>query len=210
MRIADPTSDSPLTLRGQKTRARLLRGAREVFEQKGFHDTRVVDITTSAGVSYGTFYTYFDSREAVFSEVVDQLHIDFRAEAQSAEPTTPTTLAGRIERTNRGYLRAYAKNARMMAILDQIDIFNPLFRDLRLGLRHYWVERSAHAFQRWQDQGLVDAAINPSYAATALGSMVSRSAFSWLVLGEPYDEDTAVQQLTLLYCRALGLPYDAD
>jgi hypothetical protein len=62
--------------------------------------------------------------------------------------------------------------------------------------------------QRWQDEGLVDKAIDASYAATALGSMVSRSAFVWLVLGEPYDEEQAVQQVTLLYCRALGLPYE--
>jgi AcrR family transcriptional regulator len=207
MRISDTTSDSPLTLRGQRTRAALVRAAREVFERRGYYDTRVVDITTGAGVAYGTFYTYFDSKEAVFSEVVEQLHVDFQTEARSL-PTTPTSLSGRIERTNRGYLRAYAKNARMMAILDQIDIVNPVLRDIRLALRHYWVERSAHSFKRWQEEGLVDPAIDPSYAATALGSMVSRSAFSWLVLGEPYDEDTAVQQLTLLYCRALGLPYN--
>ena len=30
--------------------------------------------------------------------------------------------------------------------------------------------------------------------------------YVWIVLGEPYDEDVAVEQLTLLYCRALGLP----
>ena len=37
--------------------------------------------------------------------------------------------------------------------------------------------------------------------------MVDRSAYVWLVLGEPYDEDVAVEQLTALYCGALGLTY---
>jgi len=37
---------------------------------------------------------------------------------------------------------------------------------------------------------------------------VNRSAYVWLVLGEPYDEDAAVEQLTQLYCRSLGLPTD--
>ena len=49
--------------------------------------------------------------------------------------------------------------------------------------------------------------IDPYYAASALGSMVDRSAYVWLVLGEPYDEDVAVDQLTALYCGALGLEY---
>jgi AcrR family transcriptional regulator len=200
---------SSLTLRGQRTRAALVTAARAVFEQRGYHDTRVVDITKVAGVAYGTFYTYFDSKELIFAEVVDGLYRDFRAES-SADPeeAAPSDLAARIEGTNRGYLRAYRKNARMMAVLDQVDTFNPVLRDVRLALRHHWVERSAHMIQRWQDEGLVDKAIDASYAATALGSMVSRSAFVWLVLGEPYDEEQAVQQVTLLYCRALGLPYE--
>jgi AcrR family transcriptional regulator len=199
---------SILTLRGQRTRAALVKAARAVFERRGYHDTRVVDITKSAGVAYGTFYTYFDSKELVFGEVVAELYRNFRAESSSDPEVTSDDVAARIERTNRGYLRAYRKNARMMAVLEQVDTFNPVLRDIRLALRQQWEERSAHMIHRWQDEGLVDKAIDASYAATALGSMVSRSAFVWLVLGEPYDEERAVQQVTLLYCRALGLPYE--
>jgi AcrR family transcriptional regulator len=199
---------SSLTLRGQRTRAALVKAARAVFERRGYHDTRVVDITKSAGVAYGTFYTYFDSKELVFGEVVAELYRNFRAESSSDPEVTSDDVAARIERTNRGYLRAYRKNARMMAVLEQVDTFNPVLRDIRLALRQQWEERSAHMIHRWQDEGLVDKAIDASYAATALGSMVSRSAFVWLVLGEPYDEERAVQQVTLLYCRALGLPYE--
>jgi hypothetical protein len=37
--------------------------------------------------------------------------------------------------------------------------------------------------------------------------MVDRSAYVWLVLGEPHEEEVAVEQLTALYCGALGLAY---
>ena len=205
-----PAAAASLTVRGQRTRAALVAAARGVFERRGYHDTRVVDITEAAGVAYGTFYTYFDSKETVFAEVVADLRRDFRAESHAESAATPGDLAARIERTNRAYLRAYRRNARMMAVLDQVDTFDPALRDIRLGLRHSWVERSAHAIARWQDEGLVDKTIDASYAATALASMVSRSAFVWLVLGEPYDEEKAVQQVTLLYCRALGVPYDVS
>jgi hypothetical protein len=40
--------------------------------------------------------------------------------------------------------------------------------------------------------------------------MVDRSAYVWIVLGEPYDRDEAVIQLTRLYCNALGIPYHRD
>jgi hypothetical protein len=40
--------------------------------------------------------------------------------------------------------------------------------------------------------------------------MVDRSAYVWLVLGEPYELEEATIQLTRLYCNALGLRYHRD
>ena len=40
--------------------------------------------------------------------------------------------------------------------------------------------------------------------------MIDRSAYVWLVLGEPFDLDMAAEQLTRLYCNTLGLPYHRD
>lgn len=48
----------------------LLRAAREVFAQKGYHAATVDDITRLAGVAKGTFYLHFDEKRAVFLEVV--------------------------------------------------------------------------------------------------------------------------------------------
>ena len=63
---------------------------------------------------------------------------------------------------------------------------------------------------RRQDEELVASWIDPYYAASALGSMVDRSAYVWLVLGEPYELEEATIQLTRLYCNALGLTYHRD
>ena len=156
-------------------------------------------------MAYGTFYTYFNSREEIFAEVVDELLADFQAIA-GAEPYGGRSPAARIERSNRGYLRAYRKNARMMAVLEQAATLNDMLVDVRRSIRGYWVDRSRNAIERWQAEGLVDVSIDPYYAATSLGGMVNRSAYVWMVLGEPFEEDVAVAQLTDLYCRALGLP----
>ena len=199
----------PTTSRGRRTRAQLITGARAAFEKNGYLDTRVVDIAAEADVSYGTFYTYFSSREEIFEEVVEALLADFQAIAR-AEPFLGESPAARIERANRGYLRAYRKNARMMAVLEQAATFTDILRDVRRGIRGYWVDRSRNAIARWQHDGLIDTSIDPYYAATSLGAMVNRSAYVWMVLGEPYDEDQAVAQLTLLYCRALGLQLHDD
>ena len=56
----------PLTARRDSTRERLLAAARTLFVSRGYHLTRPQDIARLAGVGYGTFYLYFDDKQACF------------------------------------------------------------------------------------------------------------------------------------------------
>ncbi|MFN3813612.1 MAG: TetR/AcrR family transcriptional regulator [Aquificaceae bacterium] len=53
------------------TKARLLESAKELFSQKGYHETKVSDIVSRAGLSQGAFYFYFKSKEDIFKELVN-------------------------------------------------------------------------------------------------------------------------------------------
>ena len=65
----------------QKTKLKLVKTALELFKDTGFFDINVEDITKAAGVSKGTFYTYFKRKEdivleisrAPFSEIANEL-----------------------------------------------------------------------------------------------------------------------------------------
>jgi AcrR family transcriptional regulator len=58
--------ETPGQQRGDATtRATLLDAARTCFLEHGFHGTRIDMIAAAAGVSHGTLYTYFDSKEHV-------------------------------------------------------------------------------------------------------------------------------------------------
>jgi AcrR family transcriptional regulator len=210
-RPSTPVSSAPLTARGARTRAALVKAARALFERRGYLDTNVGDIAKRARVAHGTFYTYFSSKEEIFAEVADALQQDL-VHIADAEPHLPADapLSARIERSNRGYLRGFEQNARMMGVLEQVATFNPRLAAIRRASRRYYVQRNTASIRRWQEQGLVDRRIDPGYAASALGSMIDRSAYVWLVLGEPYDLEHATVQLTRLYCNALGLPYHRD
>src|SRR5271155_5456762 len=59
----------PRSRKGIETRARLVAAAKEVFEEDGFLDARISDIAEKAGLSHGSFYHYFESKEEVFREV---------------------------------------------------------------------------------------------------------------------------------------------
>jgi AcrR family transcriptional regulator len=50
-------------------RQQILEGADRVFSQMGFDAASMNDITREAGVSKGTIYVYFDSKEELFMEL---------------------------------------------------------------------------------------------------------------------------------------------
>src|ERR1044072_7272100 len=61
---------APRTARGRKTLRAILDAAAEEFGEKGFHEGSIAGITRRAGVALGSFYTYFDSKDAVFRALV--------------------------------------------------------------------------------------------------------------------------------------------
>jgi AcrR family transcriptional regulator len=196
--------EGPITPRGRRTRDALVTAAREVFETHGFLDARVADIADAAGVAHGSFYTYFDSKEAIFREVANTLVGEMFA-ASRVGPDVPADPVSRIEAANRQYLQAYARNARMMAILEQVSTFNDYFRTLWRDIRKVFVDRAAIGIARLQEQGVADPGLNAAVAASALGGMIEHFAHVWLTLGEPFDEDLAVATLTRLWAQAIGL-----
>jgi AcrR family transcriptional regulator len=206
-----------LTERGAQTRERLIAAAREVFEARGFIETRVAHISGHAGASYGSFYTYFPSKEAVFLELADRLFEDMTRHAvvpspgaaPAAEVLSPSP-AARIRRANGAYYQAYLRNAKMMAIIEQVATFNQEFKEMRRKHRARSVGRSARAIERWQRAGLVPGDLDPELTARALAAMVDHSLYLWLVQGEdPPGTERLLDTLDTLSIRALGLPPDA-
>lgn len=57
----------------ESRRAAVLAVARQVFSTHGYHDTSIDDIIEAAGIARGTFYLYFESKRAIFDELLDQL-----------------------------------------------------------------------------------------------------------------------------------------
>jgi AcrR family transcriptional regulator len=61
--------DSRRARKKQETRQKLLESAWRLFQDKGYERTTVEDITEAADVAKGTFFNYFETREAMLSEI---------------------------------------------------------------------------------------------------------------------------------------------
>ena len=64
---------TPRTERGRRTQRAILDAAAAEFGEKGFHESSIVSITIRAGVALGSFYTYFESKEALFTALVQDM-----------------------------------------------------------------------------------------------------------------------------------------
>jgi AcrR family transcriptional regulator len=56
--------------RAAKTREQLLQSAAHVVGEFGYRDASIQRITSHAGIAQGTFYLYFESRQALFDELL--------------------------------------------------------------------------------------------------------------------------------------------
>lgn len=55
----------------EQRREEILAAAKATFAAKGFHATTIGDVAKAAGVSYGSIYWYFDSKDALFHALMD-------------------------------------------------------------------------------------------------------------------------------------------
>jgi AcrR family transcriptional regulator len=160
--------------RAERTRAALLRGAREVFEEHGFLDAKISEICDRAGVAYGSFYTHFADKDAIFAELIDEM-LRGLLDVMRAEPLHGDGPEARIAGANRAYLRAYRRNARLMAVFEQVATFSPGMRETYLRAWGVFYDRQERAIRGWQEAGLVpadvDARTPPTPGSCSAGRM---------------------------------------
>jgi AcrR family transcriptional regulator len=60
-------------------RERLLRSGRRLFGEKGFFETNIHEVASGAQLSVGAFYTYFDSKETFYAELITKVGHDVRS-----------------------------------------------------------------------------------------------------------------------------------
>jgi AcrR family transcriptional regulator len=193
----------PLTGRGQARKDDLLVAARVVFERLGYLDARVADIVKEAAVAQGTFYAYFDSKEAIFravaQDVIDGMLTELHADAPVGDPVD------RVRGAMQRFIEAYRPNARIIALIEQVGTFTTELSGMRLALREAFVERSVRGIRRLQADGLADPDLDVPVIAEVLGSMVDHTCYVWLALGKRFDEEELLASLTTVWARAIGV-----
>jgi len=79
-----------------KVKERIVASARRLFNRRGFNAVSIDNIMADAGLTRGSFYTYFDSKSALYAEAVTRIVGEKpvqRADGVSIDPRAPLIAA---------------------------------------------------------------------------------------------------------------------
>ncbi|MEU8662187.1 TetR/AcrR family transcriptional regulator [Actinoplanes philippinensis] len=198
----NPAPTAPTTARGRRTHDALIAAGREIIEEQGWAGFTPEAVTQAAGVSYGTFYTYFESKDDLLRKIVKAAADEMIAASRVPDLDDPYA---RIVEANRRYLAATGKAAKVLRMVEHGAYLDDNLRGLLLEIREFYVRRSEEGIRRLQTAGLADADLDPHLTAIALGGMVEQVAVIINELREPLDTEKMVDHLSRLWASAIGL-----
>jgi len=198
---ADPPSEpAPPTKRSDRTKAKILDAAEDVFGRRGFHGSSIVEITRQAGVGLGTFYLYFPSKIEIYRHLLRARQVDFIRAAREA-----TTGAGDqrevIRRAFRSFFDWIAQRPAVMRLLREAEFVDPT---LLISLYDAPAAEYRERLGRAMELGYIKKT-DPAVLAWCLMGMAEFSVLKWVVWpGEEQIDDERFEAFVEIFARAVG------
>lgn len=190
----------PRTARGRRTLRAILDAAAAEFGEKGFHEGSVSGITRRAGVALGSFYTYFDSKDAVFRALVRDMSEQVR---EHVAPAIRGAQGGQIA-AEQAALSAFIRFARahkeIYRIIDEAEFVDP--ESFRM---HYasTAERIAGRLQAAAGRGEVRDDVGEVHAWAIMGMNVFLG-LRYSVWDEGEDPEAIAEAVAAMLARGIG------
>ena len=142
------------------TKERILAAALEMFSQKGYAGTNIRELSASLGLVKSGVYKHYESKEAIWNALLDQMIAYYGARFGSAEqlPPAPDSLEGLVDMTMR-MVNFTVHDEKIVMTRKMLAIEQ--FRDERakaLATRHFLTgltQMFSHVFTGMMDKGLL-------------------------------------------------------
>ena len=160
-----------LTRHGKDRKAELLHHAEALFAERGYEDTRMIDIAAAAGVAKGLVYWYFENKETLFQEIV----VDMGRRLRRAQGTAIAGIDDPLERLYVGTaesVRFIAGNHRLYGIILSQVRGDRRLREARSQSERIQADDAAALLAEGQERGQVRADDDPAVLAHANAGVV--------------------------------------
>jgi AcrR family transcriptional regulator len=199
----------PLTPRGEGTRDALIKAALMEFAGHGYAGARVEQITSRAGVGYGTFYKYFASKSDLVRTVMKEVYDDVFEHAIS-ETHSNRPVPERVYLDLLASLRSFAKHRDTLLALDSAVGVDPELADYLATLQERDVVEYAEILRTTQGYAPVGDPYLVSLAVNSLGDEVARR---WMRSARFTGDDRQAMEIARLLtamCLSVVTTEEAD
>jgi AcrR family transcriptional regulator len=192
----------------EERKDQIMNAAEEVFSQKGFSDARMDDIAEETGLSKGTLYLYYKSKDALIIAILDRI---FQREFRAFENFDTASMSATDTIWN--FVDTTTKDIRMMMRLLPIT-----YEFMGLAFRNKFVQKTFKAyFNRYMDilipiiqHGIDTGEFRPADAkeiALAMGAIMEGTLLLWVydsTLVDPEKHIRSGMKLLLEGVKAKG------
>jgi len=178
----------------QTKRDIILEAAVRVFAEKGYYSSRTLDISTEAGVAYGSLYHYFSSKDDILLSIFRerwQVLLEKMAEINQAVSDPSEKILAIID----FIFRSYQHNSDMMKVLimdvprhsqfyspENWKVYNALLKNL------------ADVFREGQEQGIYCREISPLIASYIIYGAVDMTIRQYVYNPEFNHEEFPIEK----------------
>jgi len=168
----------------------ILDAALDLFTEKGYSSTRMIDIAKKAGISKGTLYLYFDSKEIVFEELVKTILSPMVDEAETAISQFQGSSTELIQEFVAGWW-ANIWHSKLSGIPKLIFSEAGNFPDMATFYTDTIVKRVRGLFEKIIQQGITDKEFKECDVKTAARLLMAPviQATIWKHSLRPYDDE---------------------
>jgi AcrR family transcriptional regulator len=140
-----------------RRKKKIIQVATQLFSEKGYHDVTIDEVATKAGIAKGTIYLYFESKERLYLEILENCFesIESRIEKEVSKTDPASEKLRKVLRLIFGFYR------------QNLDVLRILSRDeTHLIREHYqfterWRERRVRLYEKILEKGVKEGFFRP-------------------------------------------------
>jgi AcrR family transcriptional regulator len=200
----------PKTEKSKHTKAKILHVAKDLFANKGFNYTSVKDITSVAGLGYGTFYLYFKDKKEVFYALLELVEDDLYTASNSQADIQKNYPRGResyraLRKDLRAICLSFFDNRSILKFSKELALIDNDFKIKYKQMRYRLIQRTKTILEK---SGVENMDLD--IAAVAIAGMIEAAATQWTseddssVIDSKLQVEKLIPTLTKIYFKIVS------
>ena len=191
--------------REEATRRRILKAARQVFVEKGFHRASIDDVVAACGLSVGAIYTYFPNKdELIRASILDANREE--SDAVLADTRAAGSVGERLDRGIRGWWRYTIEAEGAPAFLAEAwgeASRRPLIRDLMARRHERGITMTSIMFRECVERGDLPARVDVDALSRTIAALTDGMVLEYVVSGGTLRFEDAQNRIRLVLEAAI-------